>query len=59
MPDKHRRIFINRLTPNFHEWDAILGEKTTSKDLKDIKAKTLVVSGSNTRVIFSEIAELL
>ena len=34
-------------------------EETTSSDLKDISAKTLVVSGSNTRRIFREIAELL
>ena len=36
-----------------------MNEKTTSSDLKDISAKTLVVSGSNTRRIFREIGELL
>ena len=36
-----------------------MNEETTSSDLKDISAKTLVVSGSNTRRIFREIAELL
>ncbi len=59
MPEKHRQTFINRLPPNFHEWDAVLNEETTSSDLMDISAKTLVVSGSNTRRIFSEIAEIL
>ena len=59
MPEKHRQTFIDRLPPNFHEWDAVLNEETTSSDLKDISAKTLVVSGSNTRRIFREIAELL
>ena len=42
-----------------HEWDSVMNDKTTSSDLKDISAKTLVVSGSNTRRIFREIAELL
>ena len=59
MPEKHRQTFIDRLPPNFYEWDAVLNEETTSNDLKDISAKTLVVSGSNTRRIFREIAELL
>ena len=59
MSEKHRQTFIDRLPPNFHEWDAVLNEETTSSDLMDISAKTLVVSGSNTRRIFSEIAELL
>ena len=59
MPEKNRQTFIDRLPPNFHEWDAVLYEETTSIDLKDISAKTLVVSGSNTRRIFREIAELL
>ena len=36
-----------------------MNEETTSNDLQDISAKTLVVSGSNTRIIFREIAELL
>ena len=36
-----------------------MNEETTSNDLQDIAAKTLVVSGSNTRIIFREIAELL
>ncbi len=36
-----------------------MNEETTSNDLKDITEKTLVVSGSNTRIIFREIAELL
>ena len=59
MSEKHRQTFIDRLPPNFHEWDAVLNEETTSSDLKDISAKTLVVSGSNTRRIFREITELL
>ena len=36
-----------------------MNEETTSRDLKNISAKTLVVSGSNTRRIFREITELL
>jgi len=59
MPKKHRQTFIDQLTPNFHEWDAVLNEETTSNDLKDILAKTLVVSGSNTIRICREIAELI
>ena len=59
MTEKHRQTFIDRLRPNFHEWDAVLNEKTTSNDLKDISANTMVVSGSNTRRIFREITEIL
>ena len=59
MPEKHRQTFIDRLLPNFHEWDAVMNEETTSNELKDISAKTLIVSGSNTRRIFREIVELL
>ena len=59
MPKKKRQTFVERLPPNFHEWDAVLNEETTIKELKEIAAKTLVVSGSNTRRIFREIVELL
>ena len=59
MPEKNWQTFIDRLSPNFHEWDAVLNEETTSNELKDILAKTLVVCGSNTRKIFREIVELL
>ena len=59
MPKKQRQTFVERLPPNFHEWDAVLNEETTIKELKEIAAKTLVVSGSNTRRIFREIVELL
>ena len=38
---------------------AVLNDESKSGDLMDISAKTLVVSGSNTRRIFREIAELL
>ena len=59
MSDKHRQTFIDLLPPNFHEWDAVLNEETTSNDLQDIAAKNLILSGSNTRKIFREIAEEL
>jgi len=59
MPEKHWQTFIDRLPTNFHVWDAVLNEEKISNDLKDISSKTLVVSCSNTRKIFSEIAELL
>ena len=59
MPKKQLQTFVERLPPNFHEWDAVLNEETTIKELKEIAAKTLVVSGSNTRRIFREIVELL
>ena len=38
---------------------AVLNDESKSGDLMDISAKTLVVTGSNTRRIFREIAELL
>ena len=46
MSKKQRQTFVERLPPNFHEWDAVLNEETTIKELKVIAAKTLVVSGS-------------
>jgi len=59
MPDKHRQTFIDRLPPNFYEWDAVMNEETTIEELKDNSAKTLVVNASNTRRIFMEIVEIL
>ncbi len=60
MPKKYRQTFIDQLPPNFHDWDPVLNEETTSNDLKFITAKkTLVVSGSNTMRIFRETAELI
>lgn len=45
MPEKHWQTFVDRLPPKFHEWDAVLNVEKTSNDLKDISAKTVVVSG--------------
>ena len=59
MPKKQRQTFVERLPPNFYEWDAVLNEGTTIKGLKVIAEKTLVVSGSNTRRIFRGIFKLL
>ena len=36
MPENHRQKFIDRLPPNFHQWDAVLNEEKISSDLKDI-----------------------
>ena len=59
MSKKRRQAFATSLPPNFHDWDAVLYEETTINVLKALEAKTLVLSGSNTRRIFREIGELV
>ena len=39
MSKKQRQTFVERLPPNFYEWDAVLNEETTIKELKVIAAK--------------------
>ena len=59
MTKKQRQTFLECSPPNLHEWDAVLNEESTIKELKVIVAKTLVLSSSNTRRILRIIVELL
>ena len=59
MPEKRRAAFVEALPPNFHEWDAVMGEKTTVDEWKSLRARTLVVSDAATRLPIREIVALL
>ena len=58
MSEKRRTTFIESLSPNFHEWDAVMDEQTTIEEWKTLGARTLVVSDKATRVPIREIVEI-
>ena len=58
MNEKRRAAFAEYLPPNFHEWDAVMEEKTTIEEWKAISAKTLVVSDKATRLPIREIVDI-
>lgn len=58
MPEKRRAAFAESLPPNFHEWDAVMGEETTLEECKALSAGTLVVSDAATRLPIREIVGL-
>ena len=58
MPEKRRAAFADSLPPNFHEWDAVMEEKTTVEEWKALTAKTLVVSDPGTRLPIREIVDI-
>lgn len=59
MPDKRRAAFAESLPPNFHEWDAVMGEETPVESWKRLPAHTLVVSDPATRRPIREIVDIL
>jgi pimeloyl-ACP methyl ester carboxylesterase len=59
MPEKRRAAFAQAVPPNFHEWDAVMGETTTIDEWAALPATTLVVSDPGTRRPIREIVELL
>ena len=59
MPEKRRAAFAESLTPNFHEWDAVMEEETTVEEWKALTATTLVVSDAATRRPIREIVDIL
>ena len=59
MPDARRAAFTDLLPPNFHEWDAAMGEQTTVEDLAALGCRTLVLSDPATRRPIRAIAEIL
>jgi pimeloyl-ACP methyl ester carboxylesterase len=58
MPESRRAAFVASLPPNFHEWDAVMGEETPIDRWRDLSARTLVVSDAATRPPIREIVEL-
>lgn len=58
MPEKRRGAFAESLPPNFHEWDAVMDEKTTIGEWCKLEARTLVVSDAATRLPIREIVAL-
>jgi pimeloyl-ACP methyl ester carboxylesterase len=58
MPEKRRAAFAESLPPNFHEWDAVMDEKTPIGDWAKLAARTLVVSDPATRLPIREIIAL-
>ena len=60
MPDDRRAAFIEGLKPNFHEWDAVLGETTALAEwARALPEATLVVSARETARPIREIVELM
>jgi pimeloyl-ACP methyl ester carboxylesterase len=58
MPEKRRAAFAAALAPNYYEWDAVMDEETTLEGWKSVAARTLVLSGSQTRRSIREIVEI-
>ncbi len=60
MPDERRAVFVEGLKPNFHEWDAVLGETIALQDWAPaLPEATLVVSARETARPIREIVELM
>jgi pimeloyl-ACP methyl ester carboxylesterase len=58
MPEKRRAAFVAALPPNFHEWDAVMDEKTAIDDWQRLAARTLLVSDAATRRPIRELVAL-
>lgn len=58
MPEKRRTAFAEALSPNFFEWDAVMGELTTVAELKTLQMRTMVVSDKATRLPIQEIVRI-
>jgi pimeloyl-ACP methyl ester carboxylesterase len=60
MSPERRAAFAEGLKPNFHEWDAVMGETTTVEEWAQmLPRQTLAVMDSNTVLPIREIHELL
>ncbi len=58
MPEKRRAAFAGALPPNFHEWDAVMDEKTPIAQWRTLSARTLVVSDAGTRLPIRDIVDI-
>lgn len=60
MPDDRKTKFAQALKPNFHEWDAVMNEKTSLSEWeKDLPKNTTVLSAANTVRSIDEIVTLM
>ena len=60
MPDERKATFIQSLQPNFHEWDAVIDERTTLGEWADLlPGRTLVLSAKDTVRPIHEIIGLM
>jgi pimeloyl-ACP methyl ester carboxylesterase len=59
MAEKRREAFAASLPPNFHEWDAVMGEETPIEHWSNLAADVLVVSSADTRRPILEIVGIL
>lgn len=60
MSEDRRAKFATALRPNLHEWDAILGERTTAAEwVAALPTATTVITANDTVRTIAEIAELL
>lgn len=60
MPDDRKTAFAEALRQNYHEWDAVMDERTTIEEWADIlPANTLVVSARQTARPIREIVALM
>jgi pimeloyl-ACP methyl ester carboxylesterase len=58
MSEKRRAAFAECLPPNYHEWDAVMGDETSIEELKALPARTLLVSDPTTRLPIREIVAI-
>jgi pimeloyl-ACP methyl ester carboxylesterase len=63
MTPERRAVFAAAMPPNYHEWDAVLGDTTLlaglPAELATIVARTVVVSAADTKRPIAEIVEVL
>ena len=60
MPDERKAAFIRALLPNFHEWDAVIDERTTLDEWAcQLPRQTLVLSAKDTVRPIHEIIGLM
>lgn len=60
MPDERKAAFIQALQPNFHEWDAVIDERTTLDEwAKQLPGQTLIMLARDTVRPIHEIVELM
>ena len=58
MSAKRRRAFLEAMPPNFHEWDAVMNERTAIDTWASLKVKALVVYAAETKRPIREIVEI-
>jgi len=56
---ERRAAFTLAMRPNFHEWDAVLGDDTAVERWAMLTAETMVMSARDTKRPIAEIAEVL